>query len=162
MLRIQCFLQGADRQVTGDVPVCYACNDTPVIEVYDDTVVTHIPVFQEQVREIRAPFLVRPVCLKILFQPVLRHFMGLARFRPRLFWANDGMQPQSPVHILMDSSRAVAVSFTLQIGRHAAVAVNAVVSVVDLFDLLLDFCFLGVMICLPVFPVVVVGIRAQS
>ncbi len=52
MLGIQCFLQGTDCQVTGDVPVCYACNYTPVIEVYDGTVVTYIPVFQEQVCEI--------------------------------------------------------------------------------------------------------------
>ncbi len=62
----------------------------------------------------------------------------------------------------MDSGGAVAVSFALQIDRHAAVALNAVVFVVDLFNLLLDFCFLSVIICLPVFPVVIVSIRAQT
>lgn len=61
----------------------------------------------------------------------------------------------------MDGSGTVAVSFTPQIGRHAAVAVNTVVPVVDLIDLLPDFCFLGVIICLPVFPVVIVSIRAD-
>lgn len=59
----------------------------------------------------------------------------------------------------MDGSGTVAVSFTPQIGRHAAVAVNTVVPVVDLIDLLPDFCFLGVIICLPVFPVVIVSVR---
>lgn len=59
MLEIQCLLQGADYQTAGNVSVCYACNYTPVIDVYDGTVVTHIPVFQEHVHEIRAPFPVR-------------------------------------------------------------------------------------------------------
>ena len=61
----------------------------------------------------------------------------------------------------MDGSGAVAVSFTFQISRHGTVAVNTVVSVVDFIYLPLDFCFLGVIIRLPVFPVVIVGIRAD-
>ena len=61
----------------------------------------------------------------------------------------------------MDSSSAVAVSSVLQIDRHAAIAVNTVMPVVDLIYLAPDFCFLGIIICLPVFPVVIVGIRAE-
>ena len=61
----------------------------------------------------------------------------------------------------MDGSGAVAVSFTLQIGRHGTVAVNTVMPVVDFIYLPLSFCFLGVIIRLPVFPVVIVGIRAD-
>lgn len=61
----------------------------------------------------------------------------------------------------MDGSGAVAISFALQIGRHGTVAINTVVPVVDFIYLLLDFCFLGVIIRLPVFPVVIVGIRAD-
>ncbi len=61
----------------------------------------------------------------------------------------------------MDGCGAVVVSFTLQIGRHAAIAVNTVVPVVNLINLLPDFCFLGKIIRLPVFPVVIVGIRAD-
>ena len=34
-------------------------------------------------------------------------------------------------------------------------------AVVDAADLLLNFCFLGIIICLPVLPVVIVGIRAD-
>ena len=71
------------------------------------------------------------------------------------------MQPHFRVHIFMDGSGTVAVPFAPQIGPHAAVTVNTVVPVVDFFYLLLHFCFLGVVICLPVFPVVVVGIRAD-
>jgi hypothetical protein len=61
----------------------------------------------------------------------------------------------------MDSRLAVAVAFTLQIGRHAAVAVHSAVAVVNFVNLLLDFCFLGIIPRLPVFPVVIVGIRAD-
>ena len=35
MLGIQCLLQGAYSQVTGDVFVCYTGDYTPVIEIYD-------------------------------------------------------------------------------------------------------------------------------
>ena len=59
----------------------------------------------------------------------------------------------------MDGSPAVTVSPAFQIDRHAAVAVNAVVAVVDLINLPFDFCFLSVIILLPVLPVVIVGIR---
>lgn len=61
----------------------------------------------------------------------------------------------------MDGSGTVAVSFAPQIDRHAAVAVNTVVPVVDLIYLFPDFRFFCVIICLPVFPVVIVGIRAD-
>ena len=61
----------------------------------------------------------------------------------------------------MDGSGTVTISFALQIDRHAAIAINTVVPVVDLINLPLDFCFLGIIPCLPVFPVVIVGIRAD-
>lgn len=61
----------------------------------------------------------------------------------------------------MDGSDAIVVSFAPQIDCHTAVAVNTVVPVIDFFYLFLHFCFLGVVICLPVFPVVIVGIRAD-
>jgi len=61
----------------------------------------------------------------------------------------------------MDGRLAVAVAPAFQINRHAAVAVHSVVAVVDFVDLLLDFGFLGIIIRLPVLPVVIVGIRAD-
>ena len=87
--------------------------------------------------------------------------MRLPRLCPGFFRADDGMQTHLTIHIFMDGCVAVAVPFTLQIGRHPAIAVNTVVSVVNLTDLPLDFCFLGIIICLPVLPVVIVGIRAD-
>ena len=61
----------------------------------------------------------------------------------------------------MDSRSAIAVSAAFQIGPHAPVAICAVVAVIDALDLLLDFRLLGMILRLPVFPVVVIGIRAE-
>ena len=62
---------------------------------------------------------------------------------------------------LLDCCLAAAVSPALQIGSHTAVPVCSIVVVVNFFDLFLDFFFLGIIIRLPVFPVVIVGIRAD-
>ena len=61
----------------------------------------------------------------------------------------------------MDGCGAVAISAAFQINPHAAVAIDAVVAVVDPLDLLMNFCLLGIVVRLPVLPVVVVGIRAE-
>lgn len=161
MLRIQSLSQGADGQVAGDVPVRYAGHHAPVIEVYDSTVVSDISILQEQICEIHTPFLVRFVRMEILFQLILEHLMGPPGLCPWLFRTDNGMQPQLDVHIFMDGRLAVAVASALQIGRHAAVAVHSAVAVVDFVNLLLGFCFLGIIIRLPVFPVVIVCIRAE-
>ena len=71
------------------------------------------------------------------------------------------MQAQFPVHVFMDCCLAVAVPPALQIGSHTAVPVYSTVAVVDLFDQFLDLLFLGIVTRLPVFPVVIVGIRAN-
>ena len=87
--------------------------------------------------------------------------MGLPWLCPWFLWADNGTQAQFPIHIFMDCCLAVAVPPALQIGSHTAVPVYSIVAVVDLFDQFLDFLFLGIGIRLPVFPVVIVGIRAD-
>ena len=99
--------------------------------------------------------------MEILIQLVIEYFMSLSRLCPRLFGADDGMQPHLNVHIFSDGSGAVAVSFALQIDCHTAIAKDTVMFVIKLLYLPLDFCLFVVVISLPVFPVVVVGIRAQ-
>ena len=97
--------------------------------------------------------------MEVLSEFVLEYFVWFPRFCPRLLRADDGMQLHLRVHIFMNSSGAVAISFTLQINCHTAVTVNTVVPVIDFFYLLLYFCFLSIVIRLPMFPVVIVGIR---
>lgn len=141
--------------------VCYACNHASVIEIYDRTIIPDIPVLQKQVRKIRASLLIRLVRMEVLLEFVLKYFMWLPGLCTRLLEADDGMQAHLCVHIFMDSSGAIVVSFALQIDCHTAIAVNTVVPVVDLFNFLLHFCFLDIIFCLPVFPVVVVSIWAD-
>ena len=62
----------------------------------------------------------------------------------------------------MDCCLTVTIPSAFQIGCHAAVSVYSIVAVVDLFNLLFGFCLLGIIIRLPVFPVVIVGVRADS
>ena len=154
-------MQCADRQFTGDVPVRYAGDHAPVMEVYDGAVVPDIPVLQEQVCEIRTPFLIWPVRMEVLPQSVSEYFMRIPGFCLRFLGADDGMQPQFRIHIFMDCCRTVAVSPAFQIGRHATIPVHPIVTMVDFADLPLDFRFFGIIIRLPVFPVVIVGIRAD-
>ena len=99
--------------------------------------------------------------MEILIQFVIKYFMGLPWLCPRSLGADDGTQAQFPVHIFMDCCLTVAVPPALQIGSHTAEPVYSIVAVVNLFDLFLDFLFLGTIIRLPVFPVVIVGIRAD-
>ncbi len=97
--------------------------------------------------------------MQVLVQFVPEYFMGLSRLCTRLLGADDRMQGQFGVHIFMDCCLPIAVPPALQIGRHATVPFYSIMVVVDLFNLLLSLLFLGVITRLPVFPVVIVGIR---
>ena len=125
------------------MPVCYACCHASVIEIYNSTIILDIPVLQKQVRKICAPLLIWLVRMEVLPEFVLKYFMRLHGLCTRLLEADDGMQAHLCVHIFMDGSGAVAVSFALQIDCHTAAAVNTVVPVADLFNFLLHFCLLG-------------------
>jgi len=52
----------------------------------------------------------------------------------------------------------ITISSACQIDCHAPVAVNPIVTVIDIFNLRQNFCFFGIIISLPVFTVVVIGI----
>ena len=86
--------------------------------------------------------------------------MGLAWFYLQLFGANDGTQTYLRVHVFMDGRNAVAVTCPLQICSHAAVAVRFILAVLDAVNLFLNLHFRGI-ICLPMFSVVIVGIRGD-
>ena len=61
----------------------------------------------------------------------------------------------------MDGDRTVMEAFACQINGHASVSVYTIVLVVNLSDLSLYLGFLSIVIRLPVFPVVIVSIRAN-
>lgn len=94
-LQLQCFPQGTDNKFAGDVLVCYTGNHAAVIKFYDDTVMPHILVLQEQVREVRTPFLIWSISTEVLFQPVFEHFVGLPRSISRFLGWTIERRPNS-------------------------------------------------------------------
>ena len=162
ILCFQRFLQRTDSQAAGDVPVCDAGDHTPVMQVDYAAVVAHFPVLQGQISEIRTPFLIRPVRLEILFHQISKYLVGLPWVRFPFFRADDGTQPQLLIHIGMDRGSAVMIPSALQIYRHSAVTVNPIMAVVNFLYLSLHLCFLGIITRFPVFPVVVIRIRADA
>ncbi len=126
-------MQRPYRKSARDMPIRDAGHNTSVIEVNDAAAVPHIMVFQKQISEICAPFLIDSICGEVLLQLVFKHFMRSPVLIIRLSGTDDGMKPQFRIHILMDGHRTVAVTFPLQINSHTPVTVNAIVSVVDIF-----------------------------
>lgn len=76
------------------------------------------------------------------------------------FWMHNHMQPYFLIHI-MNGGWTIMEAFAYQIKRLAPVSLYSVVFVIYFTDLLLHPGFLGIVICLPVFPVVIVSIRAN-
>ena len=55
----------------------------------------------------------------------------------------------------MNRNGTVKIAFALQIDFHTPISVNSIVSVINLLDLCLYFCFLGIVIRLSVLQVVI-------
>lgn len=53
-------------------------------------------------------------------------------------------------------SNTLRIAFAFQIDFHAPISIDSIMSVINLMDLCLYFCFFGIVIRLPVFPVVIV------
>ena len=129
------------------------------MEVYDTAVVSYFVILQEQVCEICAPLLVGAIRCKILVQLVFKHLMWFPACIIRLFGADDGIKTHFHIHVFMYGCGAVSIALTGQIDCHAPVTVNAIVLMIDLVNLSFDFLFMGIIIRLPVFPVVIVSVR---
>lgn len=78
----------------------------------------------------------------------------------RLFWTDNRTETKLCVHIFMNGGITVRITFTLQINFHTPIAVNSIVRMIYFLNLCLDFGFKGIIIRLPVFPVVVISIWA--
>lgn len=96
---------------------------------------------------------------KILLKFVFKHLVWFSLFIICFWGTNDGSQSQLRIHVLMYGCRAVVISLTCQIDCHAPVTIDTIVFMIDFMNLCLDFCFMGVIIRLPVFPVVIVSVR---
>ena len=157
-LGFQCFLERSDRKIAGDIAVCYAGNHTPVMQIYNGTVIAYFMIRKEQICKIRAPFPVDFICCEILIQLIIEYFMRFSMLISRLLWADNGTESQLCIHIFMNGSSTVRIAFAFQIDFHAPVTVNTIVDMINFLNLCLYFCFMGIIIRLPVFPVVIVRV----
>lgn len=71
------------------------------------------------------------------------------------------MQPRFCVHIFVYRRRAVTIPPACQINSHAPISVNFMMAVINVFYLFPDLRFLGIIIRLPAFPVVITGIGTE-
>ena len=69
------------------------------------------------------------------------------------------MQVQVCIHVFVDGY--IAVYYAFQRNRHATVALNAVMAVIDFFNLFLYLRFWDVVMHLSVFSVVIIGIQTN-
>ena len=65
-LRIQCLLQGSDSKVAGNVPICDACDNAPVMQVDNAAVIPYVMILQKQIGKIGTPFLIDLVSTEVL------------------------------------------------------------------------------------------------
>ena len=85
--------------------------------------------------------------------------MRLSVFMARFFRTDDRTQTKFYIHISVYGQRTVIISSACQINCHAPVPIDSIMDMVDIPDLCHNLRFLGIIVRLPVFPVVVIGIR---
>ena len=124
----------------------YTRNGAAVIEIKNTTVITYLPIFQEQVGEICTPFLICPLSSEILSQLILKYLVWLPMYIFWFFRTYNRIQPHLLIHILMDGYRTVMEAFASQINGHASVSVHSIVLVVNLSDLRLYLGFLSIVV----------------
>ena len=76
----------------------------------------------------------------------------------RLFETDNRTETKLCIHIFMNGGITVRITFNF----HTPIAVNSIVRMIYFLNLCLDFGFKGIVIRLPVFPVVVISIWAYT
>ena len=89
-------------------------------------------------------------------------FLRVSMLISWFFWTDNRTETKLCVHIFMNGGITVRITFTLQIDFHTPIAVNSIVRMIYFLNLCLDFGFKGIIIRLPVFPVVVISIWAYT
>lgn len=132
------------------------------MQIYNSAVIAYFMICKEQISEIRAPFSIDFICCEILLQLIIEYFMRVSMLISWFFWTDNRTETKLCVHIFMNGAITVRITFTLQIDFHTPIAVNSIVRMIYFLNLCLDFGFKGIIIRLPVFPVVVISIWAYT
>ena len=132
------------------------------MQIYNSAVIAYFMICKEQIGKILAPLSIDFICCEILLQLIIEYLMRFSMLISRLFWMNNRTETKLCVHIFMNGGITVRITFTLQIDFHTPIAVNSIVRMIYFLNLCLDFGFKGIIIRLPVFPVVVISIWAYT
>ena len=100
-------------------------------------------------------------CSEILFYLIFKHFVGLCVLIIRFPGTDNRTQTTFSIHVFMYGCRTVILSPARQIDSHTPVTIDPVVAMADIFNLRKNLWFLGIIVLLPVFTVVVIGIRTD-
>lgn len=102
------------------------------------------------------------LCLKLPLHLVFKNFMRFSAPVTRFLRADERIQLHFCIHVFMYGNRAVMIASTCQINSHGPVSGHPVMRMVNFPDLCFYSFFLGIIIRLPVFPVVVISVRADA
>lgn len=96
----------------------YACDNTPVIQVENCTVVPHTAVRQGYVSKICTPDFVRQRGGEILLEKIFKNLVGSPFAVARLMPTGHGKQTKFRVHVLVTGSFADADTLVFQQNSH--------------------------------------------
>ena len=129
------FFQSTYNQRSRHFVVCYACHNTPVIQINYRAVIVQRAVSQIKISKVGSPFFIFDLGRKISLQQIGENFMRRGLLVCGLLSANDGSKMQVAIHVFVDSRQTQIDEPPLKIYLHFSVSVDAVVRVVNFFDL---------------------------
>lgn len=92
-LPVQCLSQCPDCKATCHMAICYAGNNTPVVQVQNRAVVTDFMLPTKQAGKICAPFLIGFLCCKVLLEFIFKYLMWSATFILCFFGRTMDLRP---------------------------------------------------------------------
>ena len=100
--------------------------------------------------------------MKLPLQLVFKDFVRFSALVSRFLRTDGGIEPHFRIHVFMYGNRAVMIAPARRINGHGPVSCHPVMRMIDFPAQ--SFCsfFLGIIICLSVFPIVVISIRADA
>ena len=119
-------------------------------------------VFEVKISKVGSPFLIFALSRKISLQQIGENFVPRGFLIGRLLSANDGLKLQVAIHVFVDGRQTQIYVPSLKIYLHFSVAVDAVVRVVNFFDLSEYVRFFQLVFCLALFQEIVEGIGIDT
>ena len=78
LLTLQSFLQSPDSKIACYMTICYTCNYTSIVEIYNSAIISYIASSKEQVCKVSSPFLIDSGSCKVLIYKIVKLLMYLS------------------------------------------------------------------------------------